>query len=151
VKIFIFLSVVLISFIANSEEVLEQKMLKLDFELFDSFNKCKDESELKKHESFYDVNLEFYHDQAGASWDRKIVIDSIRDTVCGNLFRKLIVDSFKVRPIKNFGAITQGTHKFCDTKTNECNVSSEFTFVWENRNNTWVITRVISVAHTVME
>jgi hypothetical protein len=139
------------SFLTHGEESLETKMAKLDTQLFDSFNKCKIESELKKHESFYDVNLEFYHDQAGASWDRKIVIDSIRDTVCGNLRRELITDSFKVRPIKDFGAVTQGKHKFCDTKTNQCNVSSEFTFVWENRKDTWVITRVISVAHNVNE
>lgn len=61
-----------------------------------------------------------------------MVIDSIRDTVLGNLRRELIVDSFKVCPIKDFGAITQGSHQFCDRKTNLCHVSSEFTFIWEN-------------------
>ena len=53
-------------------------MLKLDTELFDPFNKCKSEKELKKHKSFYDPNFEFYHDQDGATWNRKVVIDSIR-------------------------------------------------------------------------
>jgi len=126
---------------------LTETMLSLDTALFDSFNKCEDEQELNKHSGYFDPNVEFYHDNGGVTWDRKKMIENTEKYVCGNFTRELVPGTFKAYPIKDFGAITQGMHRFCQSDSNQCEGKADFVMVWRNLNDKWQVTRTLSFGH----
>jgi len=99
------------------EPSLTEMMLALDAEVFDSFNQCEDEKQLNKHASYFDPKVEFYHDNGGVTWSRDAMIENTKKYVCGNFTRELVEGTFAAYPIKDFGAITQGVHRFCQSDT----------------------------------
>jgi len=130
----------------SAPDSLYQKILALDTAMFDSFNSCTDPAQLEKHTSFFVKDLEFYHDNGGASWTRDDYMKSVHDNVCGKFHRELDVASFRVWPIKDYGAISQGTHRFCHTPTT-CEGVGQFTMVWRERDGQWQVTRMMSYDH----
>jgi hypothetical protein len=134
------------SSLAN-EAPLTVKMKALDTELFESFNQCHNPKELDKHARYFSPDVEFYHDNGGVTWDRDTMILNTKNNACGNYTRKLVADSFKAYPIKEFGAITEGVHVFCETKTKKCEGKADFVMVWRNVNDKWEITRALSYGH----
>jgi hypothetical protein len=129
-----------------SRDPLYDKMLALDTAMFDSFNRCADPAQLQKHAAFFAKDVEFYHDLGGVEWGADAVIDSTRKNVCGKFRRELDVATFRAYPIKDYGAITTGTHRFCHTPTT-CEGAAEFTIVWKQTGDVWQATRVLSFAH----
>ncbi|MEO8017440.1 MAG: nuclear transport factor 2 family protein [Pseudomonadota bacterium] len=125
---------------------LYQKILALDKAAFDAFNACTDPAQLAKHASFFVKELESYHDNGGASWTRDAYVRGVRDNVCGKFRRELDVESFRVWPIKDFGAISQGTHRFCHTPST-CEGVGQFTMIWREKDGQWRVTRVMSYDH----
>ncbi|MBA6290196.1 DUF4440 domain-containing protein [Colwellia sp. MB3u-4] len=146
-KLNIFLFVFLSMQSLANEAPLEDRMKVLDTELFEFFNNCQSPRELKKYASYFSPDLEFYHDNGGVTWDRKSMISNTKKNACGNYTRKLVAGSFKAYPINQFGAITEGVHIFCETKTKKCEGKSDFVMVWRNLNNKWEITRALSYGH----
>jgi hypothetical protein len=126
------------------------KMLALDTELFDSFNACSDPAQLARHAAFFDPDVEFYHDLGGVTLGVDALIANTRENVCGKFRRQLDVASFRVYPIRGFGAITMGTHRFC-SKPTRCEGIGEFTTVWREREGAWQITRGLSYAHRALD
>jgi hypothetical protein len=122
-------------------------MLELDTDIFATFNTCQDPQQLAKHAAFYDQDVEFYHDNGGVTWDRDSMMANTEKNVCGNFTRKLIPSSFEAHPIKDFGAITKGTHVFCQTGSQECEGKADFVMVWRHLDDKWQITRVLSYGH----
>ena len=125
---------------------LYQKILALDTAMFEAFNTCTDPARLEKHESFFVKELESYHDNGGASFTRDEYMKGVRDNVCGKFHRELDLESLRVWPIKGFGAISQGTHRFCHTPTT-CEGAGQFTMIWRERDGQWQVTRVMSYDH----
>lgn len=125
---------------------LYQKILALDTAMFDAFNHCTDPAELEKHAAFFAEDLESYHDNGGATWTRDAYMKGVRDNVCGKFHRELDVASFRVWPIKDFGAISQGTHRFCHSATT-CEGVGQFTMIWREKDGRWQVTRVMSYDH----
>jgi hypothetical protein len=119
----------------------------LDSAMFDAFNK-RDISAL---EGFLSDDLEFYHDLGGVTnYDQNI--DAFKKTFASDrkLRRELINGSMEVHPIKDFGAVQTGLHRFYVTeKGQKEKLSSEAKFVnlWQNRNEVWKITKIISYGH----
>lgn len=134
-----------------NEQDLTEKMLRLDTQLFTSFNKCEDEEQLTTHKNYFDPDVEFYHDNGGVTWDRETMLENTRKNACGNFTRELVVETFNAYPIKDFGAITQGVHRFCQNDTDECEGKAEFVMVWRNSNEQWRVTRVLSYGHRANE
>lgn len=132
--------------ISASPDPLYQKILALDTELFDSFNRCADPAQLARHATFFVKELEFYHDKGGASWTRDDYMNGVRNNVCGKFRRELDIASFRVWPIKGFGAISQGTHRFCHTPST-CEGVAQFTMIWREKEGQWQITRALSYDH----
>jgi len=130
-----------------AERQLTEKMLALDTALFNSFNKCEDELELSKHASYFDPNVEFYHDNGGVTWDRKKMIENTEKYACGNFTRELIPETFEAYPIEGFGAITKGVHRFCQSESNACEGKAEFVMVWQYQDEKWRVTRTLSFGH----
>jgi len=119
----------------------------LDGEVFDAFNQCSDPAQLQKHAGYFDENVEFYHDTGGVTWTREAMLANTRLHACGNYRRELVAGSMKVYPIKGFGAISQGVHRFCQMSDGSCEGLADFVIVWHHVDNRWLITRVLSYGH----
>lgn len=115
----------------------------LDRNLFEAFNTCN----LKKLETFFSPNLEFYHDKAGVSWTRKQFISDVKKNVCGKFRRELVVGTMEVYPIGAYGAVYSGSHVFCKTGANRCEGIGKFLHIWQNKAGVWKITRIVSYDH----
>jgi hypothetical protein len=131
---------------APAPDPLYQQMLALDTEFFDSFNKCSDPAEFKKHAAFFAKDVEFYHDLGGVTLGVDTMMATTRKNVCGKFRRELDPASFRVFPIPGYGAMTLGTHRFCHTPAT-CEGIAEFTTVWREKDGAWRITRALSYAH----
>jgi hypothetical protein len=119
----------------------------LDADAFETFNTCAKPGQLQKHAAYFSPDVEFYHDTGGVTWNRQEMLANTEKYVCGNFRRELVPGSLRVYPIKDFGAIAQGTHRFCQFKSGTCDGAADFLIVWRNRSGTWDITRVLSYAH----
>ena len=119
----------------------------LDAEVFAAFNACSDPAQLDKHAGFFAPDVEFYHDTGGVTWTRDAMIANTRQYVCGNFRRELIPSTLEVFPVKYFGAIARGSHRFCQFASGECEGLADFTIVWRLQDGRWAITRVLSYGH----
>jgi hypothetical protein len=128
-------------------ESLEQSIRRLDGEVFDAFNRCSDPAQLDIHASYFATNVEFYHDNGGVTWNRADMLANTRKNACGHYTRKLIPDSIAVYPIKDFGAIELGSHRFCQVETGKCEGVADFVMIWHQASKGWEITRVLSYGH----
>lgn len=134
-----------------SSDALFNQVSALDTAVFDAFNHCSSPAQLQKHASYFAPDVEFYHDTGGVTWTRKEMIDKTRQNVCGHFRRELVPGSLKVYPIKDFGAIEQGVHRFCQFDTGKCDGIADFVIVWRHQGNTWQVTRVLSYGHRATE
>jgi len=119
----------------------------LDQQVFDTFNHCEVSEQLQKHAIYFSSDVEFYHDTGGVTWTRQEMLANTEKYVCGKFQRELIANSLEVFPIKGFGAIEQGTHRFCQLATHTCDGIANFIIIWRHQNDQWQITRVISYGH----
>ncbi|ROH93569.1 nuclear transport factor 2 family protein [Stagnimonas aquatica] len=126
---------------------LFDKILALDTEVFSAFNTCAEAGQLQKHAGYFSESVEFYHDNGGVTWNRADMIANTEKFVCGNFRRELVAGSLRVYPIKDFGAIAQGVHRFCQFKSGACEGTAEFVIVWRQEGDKWLITRVLSYGH----
>lgn len=126
---------------------LLRTITELDAAAFDAFNRCDQPGQLEKHASYFAKDVEFYHDTGGATFTRKAMIANTRKYVCGNFGRELIPGSLVVYPIKDFGALALGSHRFCQFKSGQCEGLADFSILWRLRNGGWQITRVLSYGH----
>jgi len=119
----------------------------LDSAAFAAFNTCHQPGQLDRHAGYFSEAVEFYHDNGGVTWNRQDMLANTAKFVCGNFTRELVAGSLRVYPIKNFGAIEQGVHRFCQTRTGQCDGAADFVIVWQQQGSQWRITRVLSYGH----
>ena len=113
-----------------------------DKEYFDAYNTC----DMKKQASLYSEDLEFFHDKGGLSTSKQEILTSIEKNICGKVTRTLIDGSIEVYPIKDYGAIEIGYHKFYNNQEpNAKSKPSKFIMVWKNEGEKWLISKVISL------
>ena len=118
----------------------------LDAALFDAFNRC----DVEKFASFLAEDLEFYHDQTGLSRGRQSTIEALKNNICGKVHRDLVSETLEVFPLRGYGAVEIGIHRFCDPKMGKCGEGSgeaKFVHLWQNKEGTWQLTRIISYDH----
>ncbi|HET6996036.1 MAG TPA: nuclear transport factor 2 family protein [Chitinophagaceae bacterium] len=119
----------------------------LDSVFFNAFNTHN----LEKLKELLDDDLEFYHDLGGVT-NYNQNVDAFKRTFESErrVRRELVRGSLEVYPIKDYGAVETGTHRFYATeKAQEEKLSSEAKFVqvWQKKNGAWKITRIISYGH----
>ncbi|MGH8027574.1 MAG: nuclear transport factor 2 family protein [Pseudoxanthomonas sp.] len=134
----------------QAQQPLFGEISALDTAVFDAFNRCSDPAQLQKHAGYFDAGVEFYHDTGGVTWTREAMIANTAKYVCGNFRRELIPGSLKVYPIKDFGAVEQGVHRFCQAASGSCEGLADFVIVWRQRDGKWEITRVLSYGHRAL-
>ena len=132
---------------AVADETLTATIAALDNAVFDSFNRCADPAQLQRHASYFDPAVEFYHETGGVTWTREAMLENTRKHACGHYTRELVAGSLQVFPVKDFGAIAQGSHRFCDTARGTCEGLADFVMLWRLHDGQWSITRVLSYGH----
>lgn len=115
---------------------------RLDADLFAAYNDC----DLEKFGSFLPDNLEFYHDQTGGGpMTRGQLVMAIKQNICGKVHRELV--SIEVFPMKNYGALETGVHRFSHPGIDNDQGDAKFVQLWKHEGGRWLLTRVISYDH----
>ena len=127
------------------DQQLYDSIVKLDSVFFGAYNTCNEN--LEKYAAFFSNNIEFYHDNGGLMTSKQDIITATQKNICGKVTRELVKGSVEVYPIKDFGAIEIGLHKFHNNQEPKGTLSKvgRFLIVWENKNNEWKIKRVVSL------
>jgi uncharacterized protein DUF4440 len=117
----------------------------LDTALFNAYNHC----ELEKLGAMAADDLEFYHDQTGLSVGKQSLIDGVKNNICGKVQRELVPGSLEVYPLKGYGAVEIGVHRFHHPGQTEPDTVGEakFVMIWQLKDGIWKLTRVISFNH----
>ena len=152
------------AFAQNGQSKLFETMQALDTQLFEAANHC----DYEKLTAMVDESLEFYHDQGGLTLGRQAFLESIKNNTCGMMIRELVPGTLQVYPIKGYGAIELGVHRFhhpghekefpaaeklgmtrfLDPGAAEWPVGeAKFLHIWQLKNRTWKLTRVVSYGH----
>jgi ketosteroid isomerase-like protein len=128
---------------ANAQDdTLFKTIQSLDTELFDAYNQC----DLQKLGAMVSDDLEFYHDQTGLSAGKAPFIAAIKQNICGKVERTLVPGSMEVYPLKGYGAVEVGVHRF--HHPGEVGFGeAKFVTVWQKRDGAWKVTRAISYNH----
>ena len=119
----------------------------MDSVMFDAFNS----HDLDRLMSTFDSSLEFYHDQGGVTNYEQNKINFInafeRNKTTG-LRRDIVPGSMEVYPIKDYGAIETGLHRFCHEENGNQDCGTfKFLHIWKKKNGQWKVTRVASYDH----
>lgn len=116
----------------------------LDAKLFDAYNHC----DLATLGAMVSDDLEFYHDQTGLSVGKASFLAAIKQNICGKVERELLPQTLEVYPLKNYGAVELGIHRFHHPGHPEQGVGdAKFIHLWQNTDGVWRVTRVISYEH----
>src|SRR6185295_18185596 len=128
----------------QSQELYDE-IARMDAAMFDAFNA----QDLDALMSLFSEKLEFYHDAGGLQTygEVKESFKTIFDRKDG-LRRELVKGSLEVYPIKDYGAIEIGTHRFRHTENGKEEVGTfKFLHIWEKKDGKWKVTRVVSYGH----
>ena len=148
----------------SGQSKLFETVQALDTQLFEAANHC----DYEKLTAMVDANLEFYHDQSGLTLGRQLFLDSIKKNTCGMMIRELVPGTLQVYPIKGYGAIELGVHRFhhpghekefpaakqlgmtrfLDSGAAEWPAGeAKFLHIWQLKDGVWKLTRVVSYGH----
>jgi hypothetical protein len=128
----------------SDQSELFKTLAALDAALFDSYNKC----DLEKNRKFFAEDLEFYHDQGGLTVGVDTLTEQLKKNICGKTRRELVDGSLEVHPLKGYGAVQIGVHRFFSpVDAKEPVGEAKFIHIWRYKQGEWKITRVISYDH----
>lgn len=126
---------------------LYDTLVYLDAEFFNAFNTRN----IDRLKTLLSESLEFYHDLGGVTnYDQNM--EAFKKTFESErrVRRELVQSTLEVYPIKDYGAVETGIHRFYATeKGQQEKLSSEAKFVqvWQKKDGEWKITRIISYGH----
>lgn len=124
---------------------LQTEIAAADSALFAAFNA----RDLTRFRAFFARDLEFYQDNEGLENYAQTMKDFVQ--MFGQptqIRRELVPGTFEVYPIKNYGAIETGSHRFCHTENGKEDCGTfKFVHIWRRTEAGWKITRVVSYAH----
>jgi len=129
----------------HSSQDLYDTIAHMDSVLFNAYNAHN----LDKVKTLFTDDLEFYHDLGGLT-NYAQNMEAFKENFAKNngLRRELVPGSLEVYPIKDYGAIEIGAHKFCHTENGKQDCGTfKFVMVWQKKNGKWKISRVVSYGH----
>jgi ketosteroid isomerase-like protein len=128
----------------SQSDALFKTIQALDTKLFDAYNHC----DLTTLGAMVSDDLEFYHDQTGLEVGKAPFLAAIKQNICGKVERTLLPDTLEVYPLKGFGAVELGIHRFHHPGRPEDGMGdAKFVTLWQNKDGAWKVTRVISYEH----
>lgn len=123
---------------------LYETVAALDTKLFDAYNHC----DLVTMSAMVEDGLEFYHDQTGLMVGKQPFLEAIKQNICGKTQRTLVPGTLQVYPLKGYGAVEIGVHRFTHPGHPEMGVGEgKFVTLWEDKGGTWRLARAISFDH----
>ncbi len=121
----------------------------MDSILFEGFNN----RDLDVQKMIFSTDIEFYHDK-GSLTNYNQLIENTRNLFDQNtgLKRSLIPGSLEVYPIKDYGAVEIGTHRFCHQENgkDDCGYF-KFVHIWQKKDAKGQLTRVIVMTTKVAD
>ena len=129
----------------RSPSELEVEIARMDSTLFAAFNA----RDLATLQTFFASDLEFYQDNEGLENYAETMKD-FREMLRqpSQIRRVLVPGSLEVYPIKNYGAIEVGSHRFCHTENSKTECGTfKFLHVWRKTGTRWQLSRIVSYAH----
>ncbi len=124
---------------------LRELVTDLDRQMFAAYN-AHDVDGLM---SMFATDLEFYHDNGGLlGWDQ--VKAGFTSVFANNqdIRRELVPGSLEVYPLKDYGAIQLGSHRFCHTENGKADCGTfRFVQLWRLRDGAWKVAREVSFGH----
>jgi len=104
---------------------------------------------MKTFDSFWADDAEFYHDKGGLMVGRQNIVESVKNNLCGKVKRELVPGTLEVYPMNGYGAVEIGVHRFLHPWEQDHGVIGEAKFIhlWQYKDGTWKMTRVISYDH----
>lgn len=127
----------------SAPDALFQTVSALDTKLFDAYNHC----DLDTLGKMVADDLEFYHDKTGLSVGKQAFLDAIKQNICGKVHRTLVPGTLEVYPLNGYGAVEIGVHRFTHPGLDNELGEAKFVTIWQNKDGSWKITRVISYDH----
>lgn len=126
---------------------LYEALLRADSALFEAAFVTCDSAAVH---SFLAEDVEFYHDQTGASFGKHVREDFERLTAnCPGkhgVRRELVAGSLQVFPMKGDYAIQMGVHRFVQAGQPTATVA-RFVHLWKRKGEVWQLARVLSFDH----
>jgi ketosteroid isomerase-like protein len=127
------------------DQRLYDEIARMDATMFDAYNR----HDLEGLMALFSDDLEFYHDSGG-----RLALAEVRGGF-KNIFdrhdgiqRELVPGSLEVYPIKGFGAIEIGAHRFCHVENGRDDCGTfRFVQVWQQTGANWKVSRVVSYGH----
>ena len=123
---------------------LRQEIIAADSAMFDAYNSHDGE----RLGQYFARDLEFYHDTGGLlTWAQAMAGLTSTFTQSPDIHRSL-VGSLEVYPVRDYGAIEVGTHRFCHREQGRdvCG-TFKFTHIWRRSASGWQVSRAVSYDH----
>lgn len=131
--------------VAPTSAALFIEIAKMDSAMFHAFNV----QDMPTFKSLFTKDLEWYQDNGGLI-SYKIVFENFANTFKKpyKLTRELVPGSMEVHPIKGYGAIEIGVHRFRHVENGKEEVGTfKFLMIWQKKGGLWKISRVVSYDH----
>lgn len=130
---------------AGKSGELFETIARMDSAIFDAFNA----HDVDRLMSLFTDDLEFYHDTGGLGNYRQNA-ESFKKMFAStpDIRRDLVKGSLEVYPIKDYGAMEIGEHRFCHKENGKDDCGTfKFAMVWRKTGDSWKISRVLSYGH----
>ncbi len=127
------------------EDELRALVASLDARMFDAYNAHDVEGLM----AWFAPELEFYHDTGGLL-DHAQVKAGFTGVFANNpdIRRELVPGTLEVYPVKDYGAIQVGAHRFCHTENGQPDCGTfRFVQVWRLKDGRWQVVRELSYGH----
>ena len=126
---------------------LYEALARMDSLLFDaSFVSCDPEIA----NSIFADDVEFYHDQTGFQSSEQARENTRRLTdscpAKQGITRTVVEGSLRVYPIRDYGAVQTGLHRF-DERSVSTSTVARFVHLWHRQGEGWRLARVLSFDH----
>lgn len=121
------------------------EIARMDSLLFTAFNN----RDLETTKKIFSTEVEFYHDKGGLTNYAQIIENTKQLFEKNNdLTRELVAGSMEVYPVKDFGAMQIGMHRFRHIENGKMEYGTfKFVHIWKKGDGAWKLTRVISYDH----
>jgi ketosteroid isomerase-like protein len=124
---------------------LRDRVAELDRQMFDAYNA----HDVDRLMAMFADDLEFYHDTGGLL-NHEQVKAGFTSVFANNkdIRRDLVDGTLEVYPIKGFGAVETGAHRFCHTENGKPDCGTfRFMQLWRFKDGAWHVSREVSYGH----
>ena len=131
--------------VAQTPPALHDTIASVDSSLFAAFNR----GDLTTVMNFFAPDLEFYQDNEGVETYAQTKADFAQMFAQpSRIRRELEPGSLEIFPIKNYGAMEVGRHRFCHVEAGKQDCGTfRFVHIWRRTSQGWQISRVVSYGH----